>query len=58
MIDVQVLHDLKRIAEVAKALMEACDALYTDLEAKSSGSVETSHDMFLRLNKLGGKDGL
>ena len=34
--DPLMLHDLKRIAEVAKALMTACDNLYNDV-ANSGG---------------------
>ena len=55
MIDEQLLHDFKRIAEIARALMTACDTLYTDLEAKSEGlktpTVPTSHELFRNLDK-------
>ena len=37
--DATLLHDLKRIANGARELMEACDALYNDIEEKLGGKV-------------------
>lgn len=50
-----MLHDLKRIAEVAKALMEACDKLYTD--AENAGTIQHNGRVSIMDIQKGGING-
>ena len=51
-----LLHDLKRIAEVAKALMEACDRLYMDAENTGGLPPDNGRVSIMDIQK-GGLDG-
>jgi len=53
MMDPIMLHDLKRIAEVAKALMEACDNLYNDAENHSKGISHNGRVSIMDIQKGG-----
>lgn len=54
--DIVLLHDLKRIAEMSQALMKACDKLYADMEERSGGVPQDGRVSIMDIEK-GGLDG-